>query len=61
VADPHLLWLGDVLPVPLPLGLSNVLSVGDLVLYAGALVLLHRTCRRGPSASPQLGGSLDAA
>jgi Family of unknown function (DUF5317) len=41
---PHLLWLGDVIPVPLPLGLSNVLSVGDLLIYAGALVLLQRTC-----------------
>ena len=41
---PHLLWLGDVLPLPLPLGLGNVLSVGDLLIYAGALVLLHRTC-----------------
>jgi hypothetical protein len=41
---PHLLWLGDVLPLPLPFGLSNVLSVGDLLIYAGALVLLHRTC-----------------
>jgi hypothetical protein len=41
---PHLLWLGDVIPVPLPLGLSNVLSVGDVLIYAGALLLLHRTC-----------------
>ena len=47
LADPHLLWLGDVIPVPLPLGLSNVLSVGDLLIYAGALVLLQRTCVAG--------------
>jgi hypothetical protein len=47
LAHPHLLWLGDVLPVPLPLGLANVLSVGDLLIYAGALVLLHRTCVAG--------------
>jgi hypothetical protein len=38
---PHLLWLGDVLPIPLPLGLSNVLSVGDLLIFAGALLLAH--------------------
>jgi hypothetical protein len=44
VDNPHLLWFGDVIPVPLPLGLSNVLSVGDLLIYAGALILLHRTC-----------------
>jgi hypothetical protein len=28
----------------------NVLSVGDVILYAGMLVLLHRICRR-PAAS----------
>jgi hypothetical protein len=44
VAHPHLLWLGDVIPVPGPL--ANVLSVGDLVIFAGMLVLLHGTCRR---------------
>jgi hypothetical protein len=55
VADARMPWLGDVLPVPLPLGLGNVLSVGDLVLVAGALVLLHRTC------TPRSGGSLDVA
>lgn len=46
---PHLLFLGDVIPVPLPLGLHNVLSVGDLLIYAGALVLLHRTTRIAPT------------
>jgi hypothetical protein len=44
LAHPYLLFLGDVLPVPLPIGLSNVLSIGDLLIYAGALVLLHRVC-----------------
>jgi len=42
VAHPHLLWLGDNIPVPGPL--PNVLSVGDLVIYLGTLVLLHRIC-----------------
>jgi hypothetical protein len=45
LAHPHLAWLGDVIAVPAPWGLGNVLSVGDLVLYAGALILLHRACR----------------
>ena len=49
---PRLLWLGDVIPVPLPLGLHNVLSVGDLLIYAGALVLLHRTCVRRIAPTP---------
>jgi hypothetical protein len=43
VAHPHLLWFGDIIPVPWPL--PNVLSVGDLIIYAGMLVLLHRTTR----------------
>jgi hypothetical protein len=49
---PHLLWFGDVIPVPLPLGLSNVLSVGDLLIYAGALVFLHRVCVRTIAPAP---------
>ena len=44
LAHPHLLWFGDIIPVPWPL--PNVLSVGDVIIYAGFLVLLHRTCRR---------------
>jgi hypothetical protein len=43
VAHPHLLWLGDIIPVPGPL--PNVLSVGDCIIFAGTLLLLHRSCR----------------
>lgn len=43
LAHPHLLWLGDIIPVPGPL--PNTLSIGDCVVFAGMLVLLHRTCR----------------
>ena len=50
VADPHLLWLGDLIPIPGPL--PNVLSIGDCVIFAGMLVLLHRTC--GGAARPRL-------
>jgi hypothetical protein len=46
VAHAHRTWLGDVIPWPGPL--PNVLGIGDLVIYAGTLVLLHRTC--GPRA-----------
>lgn len=42
LAHPHLLWFGDIIPVPWPL--PNVLSVGDCIIYIGLLVLLHRTC-----------------
>jgi hypothetical protein len=41
---PKLLFLGDVIPVPGPWPIGNVLSVGDLLIFAGALVLLHVTC-----------------
>jgi hypothetical protein len=44
LAHPHLQFLGDVIPFPAPFGLENVLSVGDCILFAGVLVLLHRTC-----------------
>ena len=43
LAHPHLLWLGDIIPVPWPL--PNVLSVGDCIIFLGFLVLLHRACR----------------
>jgi hypothetical protein len=42
LSHPHLLWLGDIVPVPGPL--PNVLSVGDCIIFTGMLVLLHRTC-----------------
>ena len=51
LTDPHLLWLGDVIPVPGPGPLSNVLSVGDLLIFAGLLFLLHRTCGRRAQAT----------
>ena len=40
---------GDLLLVELP----NVLSTGDLFIFAGTLVLLHRTCR-APASSPMV-------
>jgi hypothetical protein len=52
VAHPHLLWFGDIIPVPWPL--PNVLSVGDVIIFAGLLVLLHRMCH-GPKAE-RVGG-----
>lgn len=51
LAHPHLLWLGDVIPVPAPFGLNNVLSIGDCLIFAGMVVLLHRTCRAAPEAA----------
>jgi hypothetical protein len=45
VAHPHLLWLGDIIPVPAG-PLANVLSVGDLLIFTGLLFLLQRSCGR---------------
>jgi hypothetical protein len=44
VTHPHLLFLGDVIPVPGPWPIGNVLSIGDLLIFAGALFLLHKHC-----------------
>jgi Family of unknown function (DUF5317) len=56
VLHPHLLWLGDIIPEPGPL--ANVMSIGDLIIFAGLLVLLHRTTHTHPvehhlSSAPQ--------
>jgi hypothetical protein len=45
LAHPHLYFLGDVFAVPHGVPLANVFSVGDVVLLAGAGILLHRVCR----------------
>ena len=42
VADPKLWFFGDVFAVPHGLPLANVFSIGDLLLIAGAFVLVHR-------------------
>jgi hypothetical protein len=44
VAHPIALFLGDIIPWPGPL--PNVLSIGDLIIFTGTVVLLQRTCGR---------------
>jgi hypothetical protein len=58
VLHPHLAFLGDVIPIPGPWPIGNVLSVGDLIIFAGALVILHRACA---SRLPLVGGKAAAA
>jgi hypothetical protein len=55
VRHAHLSWLGDIIPWPGPL--HNVLSIGDLLIFAGMAVLLHRSCRRLRPAATRLGGA----
>jgi hypothetical protein len=45
LAHPHLLALGDVLPVPGPWPLGNVMSIGDLLITTGLLIVLHHASR----------------
>lgn len=42
VLHAHLAFLGDIIPWPGPL--PNVLSVGDLMIFAGTALLLRRCC-----------------
>jgi Family of unknown function (DUF5317) len=42
LAHPHLPWLGDIMVTPSWLPLRNMLSIGDLVLLAGAVILVLR-------------------
>ena len=44
VAHPHLAFLGDVFAVPASWPVSNVFSVGDVILVAAALLALHCLC-----------------
>jgi hypothetical protein len=44
VAHPHLSFLGDVFAVPSSWPVSNVFSVGDVVLVIAALLALHSVC-----------------
>jgi hypothetical protein len=46
LAHPHLAWLGDTMVTPSWLPLRNVLSVGDLVLLAGAALLVWSATRK---------------
>ncbi|HEX7301096.1 MAG TPA: DUF5317 domain-containing protein [Solirubrobacteraceae bacterium] len=44
LAHPRLSFLGDVFAVPSSWPVSNVFSVGDVVLVVAALLALHRLC-----------------
>jgi hypothetical protein len=54
IAHPRLPFLGDVIPVPGPWPIGNVLSVGDLLIVTGALILLHCTCGSWLTRAPRM-------
>ena len=53
VSDPRLTFLGDVFASPAWLPLRNVYSPGDLLILAGAVWAVHRTCRTVLARDPQ--------
>ena len=64
VEDPRLPFLGDVFWVPPSWPVSNVFSVGDVLIVVGAFLALHTVCRSRlaaprfawPSRRPRAGG-----
>src|SRR3954447_8040094 len=44
LAHPKLAFLGDIIATPASWPVSNVYSVGDLLILSGAFVLLHAAC-----------------
>jgi hypothetical protein len=48
LGDAHLRFLGDVWATPSWVPLHNVFSVGDVVILAGAAVLVHAACETRP-------------
>jgi hypothetical protein len=44
VAHPHVQFLGDVFWVPSSFPVTNVFSVGDVLILVGALLALHCIC-----------------
>lgn len=59
VADPNLLFLGDVFAVPAGSPLANVFSIGDVCMALGVFLLIHAVTasRLAPGRAQQLGGS----
>jgi hypothetical protein len=70
LAHPHLAWLGDRFASPAFLPLRNVMSIGDLLILAGVVVLVLRVTgvtwrtilrRREPSVSRVLSSEQSSA
>jgi hypothetical protein len=47
LAEPRLLFLGDVIAIPESVPLANVLSVGDVLIALGAAYTVHRVTGSG--------------
>jgi Family of unknown function (DUF5317) len=53
LSHPHLAWLGDIMVTPSWLPLRNMVSIGDLVLLVGAIILVVRVSRTPQEATPE--------
>lgn len=49
LAHPLLPWLGDIVATPAWLPFRNVMSIGDLIILTGAVVLVHSVSRSRPA------------
>lgn len=58
IQDPHLGFLGDVLPLPSWMPFANVFSIGDVLIAVGVFVLVHSICRGRAPASSTVSSSL---
>jgi hypothetical protein len=52
LAHPRLSFLGDIFAVPRELPFANVFSIGDVLIAAGAIVVIHALCRPSRLAAP---------
>ncbi len=61
LADPHLLFLGDIFAIPRSVPFSNVFSAGDICIALGAALTIHRVTgsRLVPSATGQFSQALE--
>jgi len=50
VPHPRLAFLGDLFSIPASWPLSNVVSIGDVLVVVGAVWGIHRICRSRPAA-----------
>lgn len=49
IAQPVLPWFGDIMATPSWLPFRNVISIGDIVILLGALVMIHVITRTVPA------------
>jgi hypothetical protein len=54
LSDPRLGFLGDIFAVPASWPLSNVFSIGDVLIVIGGTYFAHQCCRARPEHADDL-------